>query len=107
MSLRTEKVESVIQKSISTLISENVHFPQTTITVTRVQVSPDLKYATVWLSIFGRMSDQAASEIVAMTSEFSRKIANLSTTKFAPKLRFNFDTSAEYADNINRLIKGI
>lgn len=107
MSLRTDKVASVIHQVVAQIINENVRYPHTTVTITRVQVSPDLKHAAVWLSIYGQDTARAAAEILDMQKEYSRRVATISTTKFSPKLRFHFDTSAEYADKINRLINAI
>ncbi len=107
MTLRTDKIESVVLRTAARLLHEHVSFPGTTITVSRVQVSPDLKHATLWLSIFGRETEAAAQAVLAIRSDLSRLVAKASTSKFSPKIRLEFDTSAEYADEINRLIKGI
>lgn len=107
MTLRTDKVESVILRRAAVLLHDNVSFSDTTITITRVQVSPDLKHALLWVSIFGRQTEAAASAVLAMQPSLSRLVARVSTTKFSPKLKFEFDTSAEYADKINRLIKKV
>lgn len=70
-------------------------------------MSPDLKHASIWLSVYGRSAKKATADVLNMRKNFSRSIASTSTTKFSPKLEFYFDTSAEYADNMNRLIGDI
>lgn len=107
MSLRTEKVEATLQKTAAEILQQNLSLRNTTVTITKAQVSPDLKHATLWISIYGQQADIAKDQIIPLRQELSRSIALSSTTKFSPKLDFRFDNSAEYADKINRLIQDI
>ena len=77
-----------------------------TITVTEVDVSPDLRNATAYISpMGGKLSMQHVAGLLnTITGDFNRQIAKKLTMKFAPKLRFSEDTRMEYAAKIEALL---
>lgn len=77
-----------------------------TITVSEVDVSPDLRNATAYISpLGGKLSIQHVAGLLnTATGEFNRAIAKKLTMKFAPRLRFSEDTRIEYAAKIEALL---
>jgi len=106
MSRRTDKVAAQLQQEVATLINQ-VELPAIT-TVSKVDVSPDLKHAKVWLTV---LTDDTAVEKTVL-KQLKDNIYNLQgevNKKFemraVPRISFVIDDSERYADNINRLLK--
>lgn len=76
------------------------------ITITEVDVSPDLRNATAYASALDVSADEQA--IIALLNDnagtFNRAIAQKLTMKFSPKLKFSGDTRLDYAAHIEHLI---
>jgi|DewCreStandDraft_4_1066084.scaffolds.fasta_scaffold123472_2 ribosome-binding factor A len=110
MSIRTERVASLIKHEIGAIILRE--FSSTEygfITVTDVRMSPDLKIAKVYFSVFG--SSEKQMKTMAMLEEHKQhirgEVAHRVRLKFAPALHFFQDTTMDEVDKINRLIKQI
>lgn len=107
MSQRTEKVESLVRQTVATALIEQLGRAATRVTVTGVDVSPDLKYATVWLGV----AESEARRIATMAAvqearpKLQAAVAKIMTTKFIPKLELKLDTGADYAEHINEIIR--
>lgn len=77
-------------------------------TITRVEVSEDLKYAKVWISVLPA-GEENEKQILATLKEniydlqggLNRKME----TKITPRISFAVDHSGEYASHISDLIK--
>lgn len=73
--------------------------------ITGVDVSDDLRYATVWLQTVG---DQSAKEIQAAAAEqkrqLQRHLGRYLKTKYTPSLTFKIDRGTEHAEHIEDLI---
>lgn len=76
------------------------------VTITDVQTSPDLRHATVFVSVFG--SGRERSESLAVLEEMriglQTEIATHLRMKNTPILKFEYDDSVERASQINELI---
>src|SRR5690242_6672924 len=78
-------------------------------TVTSVDMSSDLKYARIYVSVMGTPEEQKAT-MQALTSGrgfIRRELASRLDLRFAPEIRFKLDTTAEYSDRISRLLNEI
>ncbi len=109
MTRRTRRVGDVLRSEISTIIRRRLQDPRVRLTsVTTVEMSPDLKYARVLVSVVG---DQAASrdslEALRHASGFIRSqlAKELSRLKTVPELRFELDRGAEYSQRITDLLE--
>ena len=77
------------------------------ITVTKVNVAPDLSYATAYLSIFNASNK---AEVVEKVNLRSREIRGLlgnrvrHQLRIVPQLRFYLDDSLDYIENIENLL---
>jgi ribosome-binding factor A len=75
-------------------------------TVTAVEVTPDLKYARIFVSVLGTPEEQKAT-MDALTSSkgfIRRELANRMDIRFIPDIQFRLDRGAEYSENITRLL---
>lgn len=105
MSQRTKKVASLIQQVVAEELREQVPAPE--MSVTSVDVSPDLRNARVWLGIVSNEDRQKdlMAKVEECRSEIQGALAHRMTTKFVPRLSFEVDKGGEHADYINRLLK--
>jgi ribosome-binding factor A len=110
MSIRTERVASVIKERIAAILIHDYNDPSYGfITVTDVKMSPDLKIAKVYFSVFG--SEEVKGRAMKMLESENKHIRGLIASyvqlKFAPALQFYLDHTLEEVDKINRLINKI
>ena len=76
-----------------------------TVTVTEVQVSPDLKNATAFVMPLGGKDLEAVVAALNDRAGFYRhEIAQTVELRYAPKLTFSADTTFAYAQRINEIL---
>lgn len=76
------------------------------VTVTEVSMSPDLRHATCYVRSFRSGVNAAMIEALKRHSRFLRGLlAPHLKLKFMPDLRFETDSSADYAQKIDALLK--
>lgn len=77
------------------------------ITVTRCEVSPDLRHAKVFVSVFG--DDERRGKSLQMLRNYASKLKGIIGrplgTKVVPTLHFEFDDTIASADAMSRLIR--
>ena len=77
----------------------------TSVTVTEVRMTPDLKTATVFVTPLGGKDAQAVVEALVRAQPYLRRnVAKAVQLKFAPALRFQLDTSFDAAQRIGDLL---
>jgi ribosome-binding factor A len=78
------------------------------LTVTEVDVSDDLKLARVYVSIFKDDERAQTMEALAAAKNFIRsELGKRLRMKAIPSLEFKLDTSLEYGDRIDKLLKEV
>ena len=110
-SYRTDQVGEQVREEIMSMIRRELKDPRIGfVSITGVRMSPDLRQARVRVSVLGDTDEQKAS-IEGLESarglirhELGRRLQNL---KFSPELRFELDSSIEYAVHINQLLKEV
>lgn len=111
MSSRIERANSVLQKNIAEILEKSLNDPRLSgclISVSKVAVSSDLKYAKVFLSILPVDKREFVLSLVSGAKGFIKK--ELSTKiKFRalPELNFLLDTSEDYSEKINSMLNDI
>ena len=105
---RSERISKLIRREISELLEREVNDPRLSklISVTAVSLSPDLKYAKVFVSILGdeaNKKDMLAAFNTA--SGFLRKeLAPRLKMRCTPQLSFYYDDSIERGERLLNLI---
>jgi ribosome-binding factor A len=109
MSQRVAKVESLIQQLVARALVEQLERDAAAVTVTRVDSSPDLKNAVVWIGMLGKANaqDQIWAHIERKKGDLQAAVADAMSTKFVPRLHFKRDSGGEYAAEIDRLLRQI
>lgn len=108
-SRRQKRVASLIKEEVSRLLIEEVQDSFSgLITVTKVDMTADLKTAYVYLSIFGIEQKDAIFTFLDQKKGFFRKsVASKVKLKYNPMLIFSLDPSPEYQMKIDSLLKEI
>jgi ribosome-binding factor A len=109
MSQRVAKVESLVLQVVATELIQLVEHDAEKITVTRVDVTPDLRSATVWVGLLGDKKSQERiwPEVTATISRLQEAVAAKLQTKYVPRLTLKLDTGGEYAAKIDDLLRHI
>ena len=109
-STRQLKVAREIQKDMAEILRSKgmAAFQGAMVTVSEVRVSPDLAVAKVYVSIFP--SDKSAAvmgilndNIKSYRGELGRKVGR--QFRIVPELAFYLDTTLDYAEHIDQLLK--
>lgn len=107
---RRQKIASSIRGEISRVIQVEMNDPRIGfITVTGVEVSPDLRVADVY---FSKMGDPAGSQNALAALEkaqgfLRRRVADNLALRRTPELRFHLDRSADRGEHIDRLLQAL
>jgi ribosome-binding factor A len=107
---RPERVADQIRAEVSTMIAREVHDPGIGfVTITRVQVSPDLQHARVFYTSLGDAAARAnTARALARAAGFMRRqIGKRLSLRRAPEVQFEFDESIGYQDRVEQLLKEI
>ena len=107
---RLARTNDDIQRVLSELL-RNVKDPrvqQGMISVTRVETTGDLRYAKVWLSVYGMKDEKEFKRGLKSASGWLRKeLASSMSLRYTPELVFELDHSIEYGAHINELISSL
>ncbi len=110
MSIRTEKVASEIRQALSRPLGDLAsEISAGLITVTHVRMSPDLRIARVYLSVFGgKLSpEQALAKVTDRAKDIRHKVTGKVRLRFSPELHFYLDDTLETIERIDSLLKRI
>jgi len=97
-----------IREEISDLLLRRVKDPRIGfVTITGVELSPNLRYAKVFYSVVGAEEDQkrAGQGLESAGGFIKRELARRLQLKFMPDIEFHYDSSLEYGDRMERLFK--
>ena len=82
-------------------------FNMTSVTVTRVNVTSDLRQATVFVSVFNE-SDETVTEIIRYfhknRGNIQKMVSSRVKLKYTPKLEFKADHSIEEGDSVLNML---
>jgi ribosome-binding factor A len=110
MSVRTEKVSSLIKERISEIFQLNFRMEEYGLmTVTEVRMSPDLKIAKVYVSIFGDPERKRKTlALLEVEKPFIRtELGRNLRLKFTPSIFIYLDESLDHAMHIESLLNKI
>jgi ribosome-binding factor A len=108
-STRQNKISRLIQKEMGELLQQSAQlFPGAMITVTRVNVTPDLSLARVNVSIFATDNKES---VLKSLDKHSRELRFLlgkrihNQVRIIPELQFFIDDTLDYLEKIDNLLK--
>lgn len=104
---RTQRVGEQIQRDLADIIRRELSIPDLgMLTVTGVDISPDLKYARVYVTVLGgNLSVKQTEKLLNNTAgQLRHHLSQRLTTRTTPRLQFVYDTSIEYGSHLSALI---
>lgn len=110
MGVRVEKIQEQIKQEVSDIILRGLKDPRIGfVTVTKVDVSSDLKNARIYVSILGSQEQfKGTWEGLKHSAGYIRQeLAKRIRIKFIPEIAFYPDTSMQYSAHIQELINKI
>ncbi|HLF13956.1 MAG TPA: 30S ribosome-binding factor RbfA [Bacteroidota bacterium] len=110
MTLRTDRVASLIREEIGSLLSQKYQASEYgLVTVTEVQVTPDLRIAKVYVSIMGNEERKKATlkRLEQDKKSIRSFLGSQIRIKFTPDIQFFLDDTMDRIDKINRIIDQI
>ena len=105
---RRGRINDAVAKELAIALG-NVREPKVVnnfVSITRAEVAPDLKYATVYFSSIGD-SDEAREGLVKCTGMLRHHLAATLNLRITPELHFVKDSSIEHGAKIARLLEEI
>lgn len=105
---RPERVGELIRQAVGEFLTGNARDPRIGfVTVTSVEVSPDLSHANVRVSVMGSDEEKARSlEGLASAARYLRaQLARELRLRTSPELHFHLDRGIEHAQRIDRVLK--
>jgi ribosome-binding factor A len=110
MSLRSNRVGEQMKKELSEILGRKLKDPRVGfITVTEVAVTGDLQQATVYITSLGNERERAETlKALEKASGFIRsEIGSRIRLRRTPEMFFEFDSSIEYGNKIDTLLRGL
>ena len=106
---RQNKIARLVQKELSDIFQKQTSAMRgVLVSVSACRVSPDLSVAKVFVSIFPSERAPQVMQVLeenkrALRGELGRKVA--SQLRIVPEIDFYLDTSLDYAERIEELLK--
>ena len=106
---RRGRINDEMQKELSALMRE-IKDPRVSgsmISITAAQVTPDMKYATVYFSILDVDPKETKKGLDSAKGFIRREIAQRLNLRNTPDFNFVFDNSIRYGAHISKLLEDI
>ncbi|HPF39574.1 MAG TPA: 30S ribosome-binding factor RbfA [Phycisphaerae bacterium] len=111
MSHRKERISNFIREIVSDAIANRINDPRVHrfTSVTRVELSPDLRLANVYVSVMGSESDGRTSirGLESARGMIQTRVAKQINMRQCPLLRFHLDVSFKKAIDTIRTLDGV
>ena len=109
-SRRQLRVAELIQQELATLITFDLRDPRLAfVSVTRVQASPDLRHANVYISSLD--GEESQTEVMAALRKASgflrRELGHRTNLRYVPELAFHFDDGLIQSQRMSDLLDEI
>ena len=107
---RHERVEEAIKKEVSLIIHDELKDPRIGfITITRVELTKDLRFAKVFYSVLGKEEEHKKTQLALDSAlGFIRSlVAQRINLRIATELMFKEDHSTEYSVRIEEVLSQI
>ena len=106
MTQRTQRVDELLREEISRIIAREIEDPRVGfVTITRVEVSADLRHGTVWASVIGTADERKATiRALGRAMPFVRHRLGELRIRRVPELHLRLDDSAEKGTRVLSII---
>jgi ribosome-binding factor A len=109
-SRRRQQVGDLVRDEVSQILTYEMKDPRLgMVSITRVEMSPDLRYATLFASVYGEDEEQheTLQALSGASGYIRRLLAPRIRIRHIPVLTFRLDQSLAHADQIARTLNQI
>ncbi len=109
MSERVLKLNQLIKNQLGQIIIREIELPnECLVTITRVEITPDIKVAKIFISVLPENFRGTALAILRKNNKtLYTQLKKQVKTKFTPNLQFLIDDQQAYATEIDKLLDEI
>lgn len=107
---RSHRVGEQIQKEVSSLLLKGIKDPRVEfVTITAVEVTPDLHLARIYFTALGddEARRRAEAGLKSAIPYIRRELGKRLRMRYIPDILFKYDTSLEYGSRIESLLQDI
>lgn len=107
---RTDRIAESIREEISSILLKEIKDPRIQfVSITRVEVSPDLKHAKVFISALGseEKKEEAFEGMKSARGFIQRELGHRLRLRYTPEIAFKVDTGIEHGLHIYELLTEI
>jgi ribosome-binding factor A len=103
---RTRRLDELLREEISTIVAREIADPRVGfVTITDVEVSPDLRHASVWVSVIGSDAERRQTlKALGRAMPFVRHRLGQLRLKRIPELHLKEDRTAERGTRVMRIL---
>ncbi len=103
---RQERVNELLKRELSALITREISFNDSLVTINHVDVTPDLKKAHVFVSVLGSKTKATVMEkLETHRVELQGALARQVVLKYTPHLVFHLDDSIERGTRVIEILQ--
>lgn len=106
--MMVDRINEDIKYYVSKIIREDIKNPKITgvISITSVNTTKDLRYAKIYVSIFGtKYTHQTFNELKKSSGYIRKQLASMLKARNIPDLVFELDDSMEYGSHMDEVLK--
>ena len=108
---RADRVAAAIREEVATFLAEDAKDPRVSkfVTVTGVEVTPDLRHAKVFVSVMGSEAERATTfeGLASIAVHLRSRVGRALRLRLAPEISFKPDESIAHATRIENLLSQI
>lgn len=108
--LRPERIQEALRQEISRIALEEIKDPRIGfLTITKVELTKDLRYAKVYFSVLGGMKEKALAlkGLNSAKGYIRGMVADVINLRLVPEISFRIDESIEHTKEIYDLFERI
>ena len=106
--IRPDRVAEQIRMDVAQILQTDIRDPRLSlVTCTRVDLTRDLRYAKLYVSVLTERSEQEQTlkALEGATGYVRRRLTERLGLRVSPEIRFIFDPSVEYGIHLDELIE--
>ena len=107
---RSERVQEALRQEISKILHDEIKDPRIGfLTITKVELTKDLRHAKVYFSVLGDAKDnsKALQGLNSAKGYIKNMVADRISLRFVPEIAFKLDETLRYTQEIYNLLEKI
>ena len=104
---RSARVNEVVREALAEEL-ERMNDPRLSlVTITGVEVAPDLRHARVYYAALGRSDDEVVTALRAAAPHLRAVLGREVRLKYLPKLEFHLDPAIEQGQRVEDIVRSL